>query len=43
VVSIAGLDDLIVHVEAHQNDKTDLPALRAYRARYGTPPMQSTA
>ncbi len=40
VVSIAGLDDLIVHVEAHQNDKTDLPALRAYRARYGTSPMQ---
>jgi orotate phosphoribosyltransferase len=37
VVSIAGLDDLIAHVEAKDHDDDDLPALQAYRARYGAP------
>jgi len=37
VTAIAGLDDLIEHAEAHQVDRIDLPALRAYRARYGVP------
>lgn len=37
VVSIAGLDDLISHMEAHPQGQSDLSALRAYRARYGTP------
>ncbi|MEM1413145.1 MAG: orotate phosphoribosyltransferase [Pseudomonadota bacterium] len=35
VVSIAGLDDLIDHVEANQRDNIELHALRAYRDRYG--------
>lgn len=36
VVAIAGLDDLIAHFEAHPDEQIDLPALHAYRERYGT-------
>ena len=35
VVSIAGLDDLIDHVEAEARDDVDPEALRDYRRRYG--------
>jgi orotate phosphoribosyltransferase len=36
VVSIAGLDDLIAHVEAGDDQACDIDALYAYRERYGT-------
>jgi orotate phosphoribosyltransferase len=36
VVSIAGMDDLIDHFERNPNERINLPALHAYRARYGT-------
>lgn len=35
VVAIAGLDDLILYLEARPGAGVDLPALRAYRERYG--------
>jgi len=34
VIAIAGLDDLIRHLEAHPSEHVDIDAIRSYRSRY---------